>query len=380
MVTVGILTGDPELGNFVSKVGKRKSYLKNWSVRLNNAVVFYLQTQKVMKNYKYKFIKITPDMLGDELFDYIDFLFYNFMDPVAAKIIDQSVYENITRIINKFPKKVFPPPEFANLIADKCTYYEFLRKAKIPVVPFFCINKSEYMKNTHNMNENYTKVYVRNLYDKIKDLGWKGYIGKPVLGTSSRGFKLYPDFNNKNISKYEVYKQMSIHLKKVFFKYDFPKIMFQEKHAEFGEGLRPELKLYYIGTKFMFGWITFDNKYFLIGTAPTDTKFYMTKQNVTDAKRFASKVLNKIKPLFKGSPMLVTRVDIGCCLDHTNNKFNSAQYFLNEVEFGPAYILARIPGPYKMYIDHQIGNQMLKILDYRFKKPKSNSASIRNMS
>jgi hypothetical protein len=214
------------------------------------------------------------------------------------------------------------------------------------------------------------KQYVKELYERIELLGWKGFIGKPVLGTSSRGFKLYNDFGT--ISHYEIKRQMGVHLKNVFYKYNFPKIMFQEKHSEFGEGLRPELKLYYIGKKFMFGWVTYGSTYIQLGKAPKDSKFYMSPQNVRDAKTFAAKVLRVIQPLFKGSPMLVTRVDIGCCLDHTNNKYNMKNYFLNEIEFGPAYILARLPGKYKMYIDHQIGNQMLNILDHKFKPKRAN--------
>lgn len=379
MLKVGILTGDPELGNFVSKIGKRESYLPNWSARLNNAVVFYLQSQKynITSQKRYVFVKITPDMINPNLFKEIDFMFYNFLDPVAAKLISNDIYEKIVNIINTNPSKVFPPPEFANLIADKCNYYAFLQRANIPVVPYFCLTKKEFALNTANRNPNKVKYYVRSLYEKIQSMKWKGFIGKPVLGTSSRGFKLYPDFNNSNVSKYEVFKQMAIHLEKVFYKYDFPKIMFQEKHSEFGEGLRPELKLYYNGTKYMFGWVTYGKDYYLIGKGPKNTKFHMTDQNIKDAKAFAGKVLKVIKPLFKGSPMLVTRIDIGCCLDHTNNKYNGANYFLNEVEFGPAYILARIPGKYKMYIDHQIGNQMLKVLDHKFAKKNSKSASVK---
>ena len=350
MKKIGILTGDPELGNYLSKIGKRTSYLKNWTVRLDDAVVYYLQS---LKQQKYVFVKITPSMIDDSLFNYIDYLFYNFMDPVAAKIISEDVYEKIIKLINKHPRKVFPPPKFANMIADKCSYYAYLKKRNIPVVPFFCIDKKAFDKND-----------IISLYNRIEALGWKGFIGKPVLGTSSRGFKLYNNFGT--ISHYEIKRQLGEHIQKVFYKYNFPKIMFQEKHAEFGEGLRPELKMYYIGTRFMYGWVTYGNKYYQIGQGPENSKFYMSSQNIRDAKTFAQRVLKVIKPLFGKSPMLITRVDIGCCLDHSTNKYNMKNYFLNEIEFGPAYILARLPGKYKMYIDHKIGNQMIKILNHKY--------------
>jgi hypothetical protein len=359
---IGILTGDPELENFISKIGKRQ-YLKNWTVRLNDAVVYFLQNKN---QPKFQFVKVTYDMIHDKLFKEIDYLFYNFLDPVAAKIISEELYKNILKLINKNPTKVFPPPKFANLIADKCTYYSFLQKANIPVVPFFCIDKKTFETNVSNSNNALMlESYVKRLYDRIEAIGWKGFIGKPVLGTSSRGFKLYSNFGT--ISHFEIKKQMATHLKQVFYEYKFPKIMFQEKHSEFGEGLRPELKMYYVGTKFMFGWVTYGKTYFEIGKAPQNSKFYMSVENVFEAKKFAAKVLRVIKPLFKGSPMLVTRVDIGCCLDHTNDKYNKKNFFLNEIEFAPAYVLGALPGKYKKYIDHQIGNQMLKILQYKFK-------------
>lgn len=362
-ITVGILTGDPELGNLVSKIGKRTNYLDKWTVRLNDAVVYYLQSQK---QHKYQFIKITPDMVNDKLFTFIDYLFYNFLDPVAARIISENVFNNIVELINKNPTKVFPPPRFANMIVDKCKYYKYLQKTNIPVVPFFCIEKNSFEKNVKNVNnKNMMKSYINTLYHRIESRKWKGFIGKPVLGTSSRGFRLYNNFGT--ISHYEIKRQLGEHIKKVFYKYNFPKIMFQEKHEEFGTGSRPELKLYYIGTKFMYGWVTYGSTYYQLGKAPKDSKFYMTPTNVTNAKKFAAKVLRVIKPLFKGTPMLVTRVDIGCCLDHTDNKYNMKNYFLNEVEFGPAYILARLPGKYKMYIDHKIGNQIFNILNHKYK-------------
>lgn len=371
MKVIGILTGDPELGNFLSKIGKRLDYFPNWTVRLNDAVIYFLQNHQK----KYKIVKISPDMLDDDLFKKIDFMFYNFLDPVAAKILSVKTFEMIISIINKHPSKVFPPPKFANLIVDKCKYYTFLEKSQIPVVPFFCLDRNYFLQQTQNAQDDKVKSFVRNLYKEIQDYGWKGFIGKPILGTSSKGFKLYPDFNNQNISIHEVYKQMAIHLKKVFLTYDFPKLMFQEKHAEFGTGLRPELKLYYIGTRFVFGWITWDNQYYLLGKGPKNTKFYLSPQNVKDAKRFSAKVLKVIKPLFQGSPLLVTRIDIGCCLDHTHNKFNAKNFFLNEIEFGPAYILARIPGRFKMYMEQKIGKQMMAILNHKFK---SKLASVKN--
>lgn len=360
MKRIGILTGDPELGNAVNRIGKRKAYLNIDKPKLNSAVVRFLRYYN--KSKKYEFVKLTPDMINDSLFDKVDFMFYLFLDPVAAKILNNKTYTNLTKLINKYPDKVFPPPSFANLIADKCSYYKYLKKKQIPIVPFKCIKKADYMKERNKTNFS----FVKKLHTKFQKQGWKGFIGKPVLGTSGRGFSSFPNFNSR-ISIFEVYKQMQTQLDRVFLEYDFPKLLYQEKHSEFGQGKRPEMKLYYIGTKYIYGLITYGDTYYEMGKGPKNTKFYLSKKHINDAQSFATKVLQTLKPLHKGFPMLVTRIDIGCCLDHTNNRFNSHNFFLNEVEFAPAYMLSALKSKTKYYIDHQIGKQMLKILNHKFK-------------
>ena len=244
MKIIGILTGDPELGNFLSKIGKRKTFYpeNKWFARLNDAVFYYLNTQKT----NYNFVKITPEMIDDNIFKTVDFLFYNFLDPVAAKILSDDLYIKLLDIINKNPKKVHPPPKFANLIADKCEYYKYLQNKDIPIVPFFCISKDQYSEKTHNgANCDEKKKFVTNIYKKIQNNNWKQFIGKPILGTSSTGFKMFND--EKNVSIHEIKKQMIGQLDRVFYKHKFPKLLYQEAHTEFGNGLRPEIKMYYIG-------------------------------------------------------------------------------------------------------------------------------------
>lgn len=357
MPVIGILTGDPELENYVSKIGKRNPYLKNWTARLNDAVVRYLNHKSNGSMYVY--MKITPDMVDETLFKKVDFLFYNFMDPVAAKIVSEELYENIMKVITKNPSKVYPPPKFAKLIADKCEYYKYLQKKKIPVVPFFCVTNKEYKDGIKGENH-VRKAYIRNLYGHIQSMKWKGFIAKPTLGTSSRGFHMYPD--ESNVSVYEIYKQMDKQMNKVFNVYKFPKLLFQERHSEFGEGRKPEMKLYYLGTRFLYGWITYGKTYYQLGKAPENSAFYLSKQNVTEAKRFAQRALKAIKPLFGKYPLLITRVDIGCCLDHSNGAYQAKNLFLNEIEYGPAYVLARLPGKYKKYIDIKIAEQIKHIV------------------
>ena len=253
MKTIGILTGDPELEDYVSKVGKREKFYPSskWFARLNDSVVLYLNEKK---SNKYNFVKITPEMIDNSIFNTIDFLFYNFLDPVAAKIISDELYNKIVNIINKHPTKVYPPPTFANLIADKCKYYKFLENKNIPIVPFFCITKKEYNKKTEKGDDKLKlKRYVEQIHNQTKAYKWKQFIAKPILGTSGRGFKMFDTENN--VSVHEIKRQMGLQMDKVFNKYNFPKLLYQEAHPEFGEGLRPEVKMYYVGRTFVYGWI-----------------------------------------------------------------------------------------------------------------------------
>ena len=356
-MNIGILTGDPELGNVIPKVSKRE-YMKLDKMRIDDAVVNYV----TYKGKQYKFIKITPNMINDDLFKtgYIDFLFYNFYDPVAAKIKSERSYKAISQLLKRFPNKVYPPPKFGKWIEDKCVYYSTLQEKEIPIVPFFCVDKKTYEKTTDK------DLFVRETYQKIIDLKWKGVIGKPILGTSGRGLSIYPDLNKT--SKYEIYKQIKQQFDKVFYDFKFPKLLFQEKHKEFGSGKRPEIKMYYIGTRFIYGFTTYQNTYYEIGKGPINTKYFMSKQNIRDVKSFARRVLNVVKPFFNNYPLLLTRIDIGCCLDHTSNGFHKKNFFLNEIEYAPAFITSELRGKTKKFLDIKLGNQIINIVNHHTKK------------
>ena len=107
------------------------------------------------------------------------------------------------KLLKKYQTKVYPPLKYTLMIADKCVYYAFLQKHKIPISPFLCLSKNN-RKNTS----------PKNIYNQIVEKKWNGFIGKPILGSSGTGFRMYPNMNN--VSEYEIYRQMRNHMNYVF--------------------------------------------------------------------------------------------------------------------------------------------------------------------
>lgn len=364
MHSLAIITGDPEAENYVSKT-KSRFWLNNWASRIDNSVVKYLQ--KTVNKNAYNVINVNLKDIDEDVFIKNDLIFYNLAGPVSANIISKNISQTLLNLLNKYSSKVYPPVKFGNLIYNKCDYYKHLQDNKIPIVPFFCVNSKEYFDNKND------RSFYEKLYNKILQKKWKGFIGKPVLGTSGIGFRMYPDINN--VSKYEIYKQFEKQMKYVFETKQFPILLFQEKHEEFGSGQIPEIKMYYLDGKLIYAWVTADNKYILLGKGEKNTKFYVSKEQITHVKRFAKIVINVIKKTFGNKPLPLLRIDLGCCLNF-NDKYTIGQMFLNEIEYAPAFILAKIPGKLKMNIDIKLAKQMLKIADNFFGKDNKQKIAI----
>lgn len=363
MKKIAVITGDPELENYVSKTSKR-TWLTNWASRIDTSIVKYLE-----KNSNYDITNVDIKNINEKVFEENDLIFYNMVDPAAANILSKNIANKLSLYMTKYSKKVYPPSNFGKLLENKCDYYKYLENKKIPVVPFFCITAEEYQRKKG-------RDYYESIYNKIVKQGWKGFIGKPVLGTSGIGFRMYPDINN--VSKYEFFKQLEKQMDYVFEKHHFPMLLFQEKHEEFGSGDIPEVKMYYLNGKFIYSWVTSDNKYVLLGKGNKTSKYYLSPEKVKHCKAFANNVIKVIKPLFNGLPLPLLRIDLGCCLNYTNTH-TVGQMFLNEIEYAPAFILAKLPGKSKMHLDEKIAKQFINIANAFFKK-NSNSKNTQNSS
>jgi len=359
---ITIITGDPELENYVSKTPTRY-WLDVWASRIDDSVVKYLK--KKGEGFNITSVKLKD--IDEDVFITSDFVMYNFGDPAAANIISRNISEKLLKLLNEYSYKVYPPIEFGKLVTNKCLYYEKLKQYGIPIVPFFCIESNEYF--TVKNDKVSERSFYEEIYQKIKKKQWKGFIGKPVLGTSGIGFRMYPNFDE--VSKYEIYNQLQKQMKFVFETKQFPMLLLQEKHEEFGSGDIPEIKMYYLDGKYLYAWVTADNKYVMLGKGEKDSKFYITKEHITHFKKFASKVIKFVKMYFGNKPLPLLRIDLGCCLNH-ESRHTKGQIFLNEIEYAPAFMLSKIPGKQKLKLDIKIGNQMLKIANDFFKIQKKN--------
>ena len=78
------------------------------------------------------------------------------------------------------------------MINNKCSYYKFLEKEKINVVPTFLLSSETSSK------EGLQKV-VDKLFEKVKYNGWKKFIAKPVYGQESSDFRKFTPNNTLSV-------------------------------------------------------------------------------------------------------------------------------------------------------------------------------------
>lgn len=323
MLKVGVLTGDPEAEDYMIKYSKRPWLNKNR--RLDDSVVRYLKYKKVNVQ------NIPPDKISDEEFKKHDIIFYSFLDTLAARLISISLYKKLTSLLKKHKDKIWPPYEYGKMISDKCEYYEFLKNKKIPVAPFRCFE-------TPNKVQTKKSKY--------------GTVVKPVLGTSSIGMKIFKRGKESNATEYA--KQL---LK------SYPKIVSQNLLPFLANGRSPEIKMYYIGNEFVYGWITYGPQNIYV---PFDSKSKSAAYRLTQAEKdgvidLCTRVIRTLSPI--GKMLLVTRIDVYWNLD-------KKQWYVNEIEYAPAFIVGKMKHFHQFMVDQKIGKQMINIIK-QFKTSKS---------
>lgn len=353
---IAILTGDPELQNrfaisntrpwtktissekhqgpvkFKKRIGKKVINYMTPNIpyiRLDDSILAYLK----MKYPSYKVDLVYPNKITYSNLVKYDLIFYNMYDPVAASINSMNKGKELQSILYKLKNKVYPPTNVTDLIHDKCAYYDFLKNNNIPIVKTECLDIDKV---------NLTKI--NELLIKIKS--WKKVFAKPVLGTSGRGGEMFSKPTQSDILEYVKDRKNE----------GFPKIVFQKYHPEFST-TRPEMRLYFIGDKYEYTIMSDDQDVF---DAPSTEggSFKVSKSNHEKAKLLAKKVINLLTKKLKYKTKLVTRIDIGCCQDF-NAKGN--KYFVNEIEYAPAFLVGMMRNSKQHLIDVKIAEQMIKI-------------------
>ena len=249
----------------------------------------------------------------------------------------ESYHNDSKRIFNRYKRvleratNVYPSYQYQKFINNKCNYYKYLEKKKVTVVPTFCISSS----TAHRKG---LDTLITRLLNKIKHQKWKSFIAKPVYGQESLYFKKF-NLNQK--------RSFRMYMKKALKK--FPGIIFQEYVKNFDKE-NPEVRAYFVGERYEFSIVTTKKTVKLPKQEGGTAKI----PKFTAIKKQARSVLRKLPPMVirgKRLPRLLSRIDIGCCLEGKNKTF------VNELEFVPSLYIE----DHKVPIDAYLGDQMIKI-------------------
>ncbi len=225
------------------------------------------------------------------------------------------------RMLAKTTAFVYPHPDFHKYIINKPNYYADLRRAGIPVAPFFRITPNTVIKAPARFKQ------------RILNKGWKGAIIKPSYAGYSLGIKVIKDVARTQPSTFRE------HFKKLRRK-GFPNAVIQEFIPSFSKHY--EIRTYWINERYAYSVGTLTEAVGTGGGLPIsgfDTF-------VSEGGTLPDSILRQLKPVARKAirsilqypvkhPMI--RIDFGCCL---SNDQCIESYFINEVETMAANMLA----------------------------------------
>lgn len=303
---------------------------------------------------------ITPNEITRERLMDNDINFFNFYDPIALAIASVNVdagikYENLLKSLPE--DKLYPPLSYTNIQHDKCKYYDYLNKQKIPIIPTTCITISEWRKS--KSKRDFVKQFIK------KTSSFRQTFVKPVMGTSGSFTTIYPKESETNS---EMIERMYKYCTQVFGK-QYPKIVLQEYHPEFATQ-SVEVRMMFIGDQYKYSIVSEsigEGEGAAWGMAALKNEggtYAFDSKKRDDLKKLGQKVLKKLTPLFSGLPKLATRIDVGCCL-------NGEKYFVNEIEYAPAFLTSWFKKRDKNMIDVDIAEQIINIAKVYALKKKS---------
>lgn len=225
------------------------------------------------------------------------------------------------RMLARSKAFVYPHPDFHKYIINKPNYYADLRRAGIPIAPFFKVTPNSVIRAPAQLKE------------RIMKKGWQGVIIKPSYSGYSLGIKVIKDISRTNVST------LRNHFKKLREK-GFPNAVIQEFVPSFSKNY--EIRTYWINERYACSVGTLTEAVGTGGGLPVTG--YDTF--VSEGGTIPDSVARKIKPVGRKAiksilqypikhPMI--RIDFGCCL---SNDQCVESYFINEVETMAANMLA----------------------------------------
>ena len=227
--------------------------------------------------------------------------------PLLAKKLEHALKTTMAYVV--------PYPDFHKYIINKPSYYKDLKKAGIPVAPFFKMTPTAALKN------------LTLLKNRIETKGWDGAIIKPSYAGYSIGIKVYKNIHATSINT------MRTHFKSLK-KLGFPNVTVQEFLPSFGKHF--EIRTYWLNGKYAYSVGTMTK---VVGKGsgglPIDDEdtFVSEGGKLPDSIKRKLKILGKevLKALPKYPyPHPLLRIDFGCCLETDNDC--GENYFINEVE------------------------------------------------
>lgn len=245
--------------------------------------------------------------------------------------------KKLERMLKATTAFVFPYPDYHKYIVDKPKYYADLKRANIPVVPFFRDTPTKVLSN------------VKAFREKIEKKGWEGVIIKPSYAGYSSGIKVFKHFSRTKDSTIKTAMQK---LKKL----GFPAFTVAEFVPTFGKHF--EIRTYWINGKYAYAVATLTEAVGKAGglNVSDEDTFRSEGGKLPDALKTQLKVTGKevIKALPQyqyGHPIM--RIDFGCCIE--TSKECEASYFVNEVETMAANLL---PEGTKFPVVEKVGNAL----------------------
>ena len=300
------------------------------------AIGMYLETQ--FKNVIVDYIlpkDLTPKRLKQNDLNFM--IIYDLLESYHNE--PRNVFLKLKNTLKK-ANNIFPSYEYQQYINNKCLYYEDLDKKNITVAPTLC----RYDKNADK------------LLKDVKEQKWEQIIAKPVYGQESKLFKKFKDLSPKPIKN---------HMTKIVDKYGLPGTIFQEYIKGFDKS-NIEVRSFYVGNNYNYSvYTSSDNTW-----TPKEeggTKKYDRYKNALDLSKKTLKKLPKMCVNGVNLPRLLTRIDIGCCLE------GKQQDFVNEVEFVPSLYIEMKNLP--TLIDVELAKQMHKITKLYISKLSRKSVS-----
>lgn len=347
-----------ENGDYLSKYDKDTKRFVRIDIAVGYCLKYMMQSYIDKKYFKnvHPIVTLLPiNKVSVKELNKYDMVINHFMDllinPYMKKFEkDGKHHEKLRLIYKKHQDKIYPPIDYESLIYDKCDYYKYLNDKGFPIASTYCISRNEYETDKEHFVKQLTHFAIKNKWGKV--------FAKPVEGSDSLNIKLFETTLTLK-SRKKVEEEIIEYMDNIFAnKLKYPKIVFQKFMKHF-EKTMPQIRMYYLGNKYQYSILNM-----------LDGSTVRPKQNgdnnglnfkyLTFLQTMSTNILRNIKKdFFKRHPMLITRIDYGCCL--TNKGGKESNFFINEIEFNPGMYL-HLHGDDRFNFDLKITKQLMKAI------------------